>query len=184
MNGTQVPFGKFDLITNILAKREIMSEILNDLFDSTVDDLKDMPVFKATVPGTYLAQFGWEREEDGDTPYVKFTWNLKELIDQADPKQEPEDLNKEGGKRVVINAFPRFKDKSTGEWKVNEFGEGLIKQIVKSLRDTFTGTNTGEILNEAQGCMVAVTFGIERRKDKDTKEVRENSKLMAMVVQE
>lgn len=158
---------------------------LLDLLDGTVDQLADMPVFKPVPSGSYDGQFSHSIEEGSNgIPYIKFEWKLKSLIEAASPIAEEDmpDFSKEGGVRVVINAFPRTKDKD-GKIKVNEFGEGLIKQIVQSLQDAFPGEKNGEILRNADGASVAVTFGVEKRKDKETGEIRENSKFITQVVQ-
>jgi len=145
------------------------------LLDSTVDDLADLPVFAPKPEGTYKAQFSWEIDSSGDVPYFKFTFKLLEILSLNDPsKAEEVDFSKEP--KITVFAYP-----ITKEGKKNEFGEGTIKMIVNGLRETHGGNSNGETLANAQGSIVGATFKIRRQKDKETKEIRENNELVAVV---
>lgn len=150
-------------------------DLLNSLLDSTVDDLQDLPVFKARPDGTYKAQFQYEIEEGEKYPYFKFTLKLIEIIELVDPKRSEEiDFSKDP--KIVLMAFPFNK-----EGESSAFGEGLVKLIVKGLKESFGGNNNRETLEAANGGLVAITVKTKKQKDKDTKEVRENNELVAIM---
>lgn len=157
-------------------------ELLNDLLDSTVDQLADMPVFKARPAGTYKAQYAFEIVAgDGDSlPYFKHEFKLIEPIELVNPEQAKEiDWTKDV--KVGIYAFPLYKDKESGEIKRSDRGEGITKLVVMGLQETVGGSNNRETLEAGNGSLVAVTIGIEKRKDKDTGEIKENNKLVAVL---
>lgn len=160
-----------------------MSDLLDSMFDTSIDDLKDIPVFKARPAGSYLAQFTWEKKDGDKIPYLSFNFKLQELIELAGKPDESNpvpDFNQEGGVKVMINAFPVKLDKS-GNMERNAFGEGIIKLICQGLKDAFPGANTKEILEQSNGAIVAATFKVTKRKDKDTGEVREQNELVSVI---
>lgn len=155
-------------------------DLLNSLLDSTVDDLADLPVFKARPAGTYKAQFEYEINSEGELPYFVYTFKLMEIMELVNPDEaETLDFTKEI--KVNIYAFPFYKDKDTKEIKKSDRGEGLTKIVVLGLKDEFGGSSNRETLEAGNGAMVGVTIGVERRKDKDVPgKINENNVLVAV----
>lgn len=155
-----------------------MSDLdINSLFEKSIDDLADLPVFRSKPAGSYVARFEYEQDETAEgNPFLKFTFDLQEVIELVDAKRI-EELDFAGDKlpKVVFTAFPFKKDGDA-----SAFGEGLIKLVIAGLKEINPGSNVKEILDNNNGATVAITLKEKKQKDKDTKEIKEVNELVAL----
>lgn len=137
------------------------SELIGlDILDGSIDDLADLQEYKPWPAGSYNAIFSWEVTKINDAPVVKFVFKNPEVLELADPEAEVPRENSS----TSISAFLLQADGS-----VNENGQGLIKLVSKGLQDTFGGESPREVLDNAAGGKVAVTFKVtSRTKDGET----------------
>lgn len=158
-----------------------MSATLDDLFNSDITELADLPVFKSRPAGSYLTQFSYERVEEDDKKYIKFTFAILEVLELKDESRR-EEIKFDGDKKpsFVFTAFPFKKDKDSGDLAPNAFGEGLIKLIAMGLKEINPGANVGEILDNNQNAQVAITVKETKKKDKETGEVKEQNELVTL----
>lgn len=138
----------------------IMTEkTLEDLLDMQLDDLKDLPDFGVYPNGAHTATIHFARKDINGKDCIEL--KLKgiesmELVDSVNdkpitPKQEMSVLYDLG----------------------NEFGQGSLKKIVKSLAAGLNHEEKMSVLIEAEGVAVMVTTKKRVVIDKDTKETKE-----------
>lgn len=158
-----------------------MSDTLFDLLEGTVADLHDMPVFKPWPAGSYLAELETSIEEverklaDG-TEVVqkvpKLTYKFVEVISMKNPNAE---APREDAK-FISNIYLSGK---TGER--SEYGEGQLKMTLLAVQPMYPeAANNKELILAANGTRLAITLEERKRKDKETGEIREENRLVAV----
>lgn len=155
---------------------------LDVLNSASIDDLQDLPEFKPLPGGTYLMALETSLDEDeyedddGVTqdrivPTVRFT--LKEVIELENQKDEPPADGASFTKRMYLK-------KRNGER--NAGGEGEFKMVVAAVAHMFPdASSNAERFTLASGAELAVTVKVRRRKDKETKEIREENQVLAVI---
>lgn len=132
---------------------------MEDLLNSSVDELVDLKEFKPLPIGEYLMVFNWEKS---DQPAgVRFILSVKEVIELADPSEaNMEEASAPDAKESILFSF------FSKDGEDNSFGQGRLKQITNEVfKDTFGGETLGETLDNARGAEVRVVF--KHRKDKN-----------------
>lgn len=137
---------------------------MEDLLNSSVDQLADLKEFKPLPVGQYRMIFDWEKSE---APLgVRMTLRVQEVIELADPSEENmADASAPDAKETILFAF------FNKDGEPNSFGQGQLKLIVSDvLAPVFGGNNTGETLNNAKGAeVIAVLAHRSNTKDGETK---------------
>ncbi len=122
-----------------------MSEI-DDLLDSTLDDLEDLPEFKTFPAGVHRASATMELKEVNGVMSVELAFVGMETIELAEPsKDEP------------IKAG----DTSNTLYKLdNEFARGKLKQVLKPLGEALGTSVTREIIEQTKEVEVVILTSI------------------------
>lgn len=149
-----------------------------DLLDSTIDDLADYVGFEAVPRGDYLAVFSYEATKIGDNelPAIRANFKITEVLQLSNPEDTPPAEGKEVGILYIL------KNK---EGKPIEFQEGLLKKdILRPLMEVTGGERVSEILENGDGSIVAVTFGVKKRKTEPGEDPIWDNVIRAMAVQQ
>lgn len=149
-----------------------------DLLDSTIDDLADYVGFEPVPRGDYLAIFGYEitRIGDNELPAIRANFKVTEVLQLANPEDTPPAEGKEVGILYILR---------NKEGKPIEFQEGLLKRdILNPLREVTGGDKISEILENGDGNVVAVTFGLKKRKTEPGEDPIWDNVIKALAVQQ
>lgn len=134
--------------------------VLSD--NATLDDIDDLPEFKAWPTGAYIVTLteGFEAKVINEHPARELKMELKEV-----QEIKPEDLN-EGEEQ------PKPGDVCSTLFLLdNETGAGFLKAAAKPLAE-FLGTKSlSEIFTKTKGMVCLVMLKREYKKDKVTKKV-------------
>lgn len=155
---------------------------LDVLNSASIDDLQDLPEFKAWPTGSYLVAIETSIDEDeyedddGVTqerlvPVIRYT--LTEVLELENKK----DTAPEPGASFIKRCYLR---KRNGER--NAGGEGEFKMVVAAVAHMFPDAeNNAERFTLASGCTLAMTTKLVKRKDKETKEIREENRVLSLM---
>lgn len=149
---------------------------IDELMDRTIDDLADFVPFEPFPIGSYLCQFSYEKTTvgDKDLPTVKATFTLQEVVELAEKDAVPPEEGRKFVKSYIL---------VTKDGKRNAISEGQLKsEILQPLKEVFGGEKTSEILHNGDGCVMALTLGIRKRKNKETGEVQSENTIKASAV--
>lgn len=128
---------------------------INELLDSNLDDLADLPEFKNIQPGVHKVSIGFGTKIINDEKYVEVKVKLIETLELADPSGTPDEPGTESA--TIYNLS-------------NEFGQGGLKELCKPLGESLGETSLGKILQGAEGMEVTIVSTIRPdKKDKDRK---------------
>jgi hypothetical protein len=147
----------------------------DDLLDSTLDDLADMPEFKPFAAGAHKVQIFFDpTKKINDLPAV----DLKLVCVESVELLNPEDVPPKAGDFTNVAFMLKKKD---GEKIVrNELAEGQLKEVLKSLAPAFPDAKTNrEIMEQANGFEVLVSTGV-RKNDKDKQNIKYYTQLNAL----
>ena len=134
-----------------------MSEIDN-LLDSTLDDLEDLPEFKPFAAGAHRVSLSLSQKQINDVDCVEASLKMIENLELADPNLEEEDIPKPGDEASSLFMLN------------NEFGRGNLKRVLAALADTIGSRNNREIIEGAKDieCIVITSIKLDK-KDSDKK---------------
>ena len=103
---------------------------LNDLLDMQLDDLEDLPSFKAFPPGAHRVFATLEAKEVAGKKAVELSITCIESVQVADGFEAPKE-----------------KDKASSLYFLdNEFGRGKFKEVARAFAGFANTTNLGEIV--------------------------------------
>lgn len=130
---------------------QMLNADVDSLLDSTLDDLADLPEFKAFPAGMHKVGIKFEVKKIGDKTGIEMAMKYIEPLELADAAEVPP---KAGDTSNVVY----FLD--------NELGQGQFKNIMLALRPTFGETLTNRQLMEA-AANAEVAVVTKQRKDKN-----------------
>ena len=134
-----------------------MSIDIDALLDGTLDDLADIPEFKAWPNGAHRATIKWDIKEVGGQKCPELSMTAIETVELADAENE-KPLETGTGTSILF----MFKTK---DGKANEIGQGQFKEVMKSLAAHFGEKSNRELMEESNGTEVLVVTKV--RKDKN-----------------
>ena len=121
---------------------KMTDEQLDKLLDVQADMLADLPSFKPFPAGTYhVIGKSVMGKQIGDHPSIEIKWTFKEVIELAEPTDEP----------------PKAKDETSVSFQLdNEFGQGGLKKLllveevpgVRQFKEKFIGTEYIVVLKQ------------------------------------
>lgn len=127
-----------------------MTDSINSLLDTTLDDLEDLPEFSPFPPGLHTVTISFSEKKIGTHPAVEIKMTAVETLE----------LNNQDDKPLTKGATS-----SVAYMLDNEFGRGAFKKVAKSLQVSFPSARTiQEIMKEAEGAECKVITKL--RKDK------------------
>lgn len=136
-------------------KETIMSAILADLLDITLDDIEDLPSFANFPVGFHRVSLSLSTKKINEHPAIEASLVYIEAIELADPSLEP----------------PKAGDKASLAYMMdNEFGSGKFKELAKPLAATLGTVKVAEIIEQCQNMEVIIATGLRKDKTDPTKE--------------
>ena len=133
-----------------------MTDVNFDLLDSSVEDLAELEGFAPIPAGTHRLAIGWETKDINGKPSVILKMEVLETLEMANTNEEPP----EAGKKADV-AFMLLKD--NGE--PNTMGQGQLRSVIESLKETFEGSTTRETMEASEGAEVIATLKIRANKN-------------------
>lgn len=127
---------------------------INDLLDSSIDDLADLPEFQLLNSGVHRVTVNFSKKEINGNPYVVMGMKLVETLELANPG---DDTVQEPG--LECDSLFNLN---------NEFGQGNLKKVVTPLAKHFGVGKISDALEAAQGCEVVVVISTKPDKKDPT----------------
>jgi hypothetical protein len=115
---------------------------LDSLLDETLDDLADLPGFKAWPAGTHLFSLSLVAKEINKKPAVEAVMIYQGTKEFAGAPEE-KDIPKVGDKTSVLYLL------SNNDGSKNEINQGLLKNVLSSIREQLqvpSDTKNGELV--------------------------------------
>ena len=123
---------------------------LDNILDATLDDLADMPSIQLFPNGAHKVRL--ESKVNKEKVSVQLTLHYIEPLELADPTS----IAPAAGDKNTV--FYNLKKK---DGTANEYAQGALKELIKVLQDTFGGSSTSEVLENAKDAEVAVVTKIK-----------------------
>ncbi len=127
-----------------------MSDI-NNLLDSSLDDLADLPEFGTYPAGAHKVIIDWEQKEVNKHPSLELKFKLVETLELSNPNDEPLTPGAEGSVLFMLD---------------NEFGQGKLKNFLKPLGQSLGVSKLSEIVEQSAGMEVTIVTKVRQNKDK------------------
>lgn len=125
--------------------------IIDDLLDSTLDDLADLPEFKPFPPGAHRVILKFEKKTVNKHPSVELKLTAKETLELVNPtKDTPLEPGTETNVLYQLD---------------NDFGQGKFKEALVPLGEHLGLTKLKDIMEAANGMEVTVVTTIRKNKD-------------------
>lgn len=129
-----------------------MSDALNSLLDSSIDDLADLPAFQVYPAGCHRVTVSWEQKVVADHPSVELKLKAIETIELANPtKDTPLEPGTEGTVLFMLD---------------NEFGQGALKEVIKPFAAATGAANLRAAMEASKGMECEVVTKVTFNKDK------------------
>lgn len=128
---------------------------IEDLMDSSIDDLADMPAFEVPPKGHYKLSVSLERKTINDKPTVEAKCVVLETLELANQNDKPME---NGGKFSQLFMMD------------NEFGQGSFKLFIQPIAAGLNlgGQKMGAVVAAVQNVQIACT--VKHRPDKTDKD--------------
>ena len=123
--------------------------------DASLDDIDDLPGFKALPTGAYLVllEKGFELKDVNKHPAFELAMTVKEVLEVLpDNLEEGEDEPKVGD--IATQVFMRD----------NEYGMGMFKEVAKPISKATGASSVREIIEASKGLELIVA--VKRKKGK------------------
>lgn len=129
-----------------------MSELnINDILDSQLDDLADLPEFSVYPAGSHKVTIKWESKKVNEHPSIELQMKAIETVELANPTDTPLAAGAEGSVLFMLD---------------NEFGQGALKALMKPLAVETGATSISAIMEATNGMEVTVITNVRQNKDK------------------
>ena len=129
-----------------------MSEFnINDILDSQLDDLADLPEFSVYPAGSHKVTIKWESKKVNEHPSIELQMKAIETVELANPTDTPLAAGAEGSVLFMLD---------------NEFGQGALKALMKPLAVETGATSISAIMEATNGMEVTVITNVRQNKDK------------------
>lgn len=125
---------------------------IDNLLDQTLDDIADLPEFKAFPPGTHKALVSFNTKEVNKHPSIEVNCKLIETAELAEPTRD--EAPNPGATASVLCMMD------------NEFGAGNFKALAKPIGEALGTGNLREIVDQTKDleCLIITTY---RKNDTD-----------------
>lgn len=153
-----------------------MSSINNidDLFSASMDDIADLPPVGVPPSGHYNLLVSASRKQsdkEGGGEYILISFKVTAINELKDPA--------EADQAAIGMQFSNMTSALTKEGKVNEYGMGILKELVAPFAAHFGSSNFGEAILAMDKVECCAT--LKRTQDKKDKE-RFNFRLAEITV--
>lgn len=135
-------------------KKESQVDI-DALLEGTLDDIADLPEFKAFPAGTHKCDFRWEYKKINEHPTYIMKLKAVETIEMpADSKDQPLVAGAETSVNFMLD---------------NDVGQGKWKEVMTVIAEKFGAKKNKELIAESDGCQAV--FVTKQRVKKENGEV-------------
>jgi|SRR5690606_25351307 len=136
-----------------------MSNVNFDLLDASVEDLVELEAFEPFPPGTYRVVIDFSEKDVNDKPSVEFGFKCQEVIELSEATATPPEVGKTGSILYMLY---------TANGEVNSVGQGQLRELLSTLRESVGGDTSREVMANAKGVSAVVTLKVRQdKKDKD-----------------
>ena len=126
-----------------------MSE-LDNLLDTTLDDLEDLPSFEPFPPGAHKVSATFEEKDINGKPAIELSFTMIEALELADPQ----------------GVAPKEGDTANTMFMLdNEFGRGNLKKCASPFGEALNISTLLEIVEQVKGVECVIVTSV--RKDKN-----------------
>lgn len=137
-----------------MSLKEINASDIDALLDGTIDDIADLPEFKAFPAGVHRASFQWEYKDINKHPTYIMKLKAIETVElPADSKDQPLVSGAETSVNFMLD---------------NEVGQGKWKEVMKVLAAKFGEKKNRELIAESNGSEAVFVTKVRTKKDGDT----------------
>jgi len=135
-----------------------MTQITDSLLDATLDDLADLPSFKAFPPGVHLCKMFLAIKEINKKPAVEAKLVHKETLELTNPTDIPPNAGDETTVLYILK---------NNDGSANEIAQGQLKGILSKLKAAgVEGGSTREVIEAVNGIEIAAVTA--QRENKQT----------------
>lgn len=139
---------------------------IDDLLDSTLDDLEDLPTFEPYHPGVHKVLISMESKTINNHPTVTVDCELIETVELAEPTKDIAQVaGSKAGTMCMLD---------------NEFGRGAFKLLAKPIGEALNINSPREVIEATKQLEVIIVTFIKL--DKDDKTIRRMNIKELMVV--
>lgn len=144
------------------------TSILDDLLDSNLDDIADLPEFVTPPAGAYRATIlGIEQKEIGTHPAFEAKFKLLETLELSDPNQAPVADGTETSLAFMMD---------------NEFGQGNFKKFISPIAENSGVSSIREAIGAAKGAEVMIVSKVRKGKKGTNQEGNEYFDIVSLQV--
>jgi hypothetical protein len=122
---------------------------IDSLLDGTLDDLADLPEFKAYPEGTHKVIISFALKEINKSPAYELSMKALETLELSNPADAPLEQGASTSVAYMLN---------------NELGQGKFKKILASLAAHYGAKTNRELIDDAQNAEAVIVT--KQRKDK------------------
>ena len=128
-----------------------MSDNLDSLLEGSIDDLADLPEFAVFPNGVHRVRIKWESKEVNKHPALELKMTLIETVEMANAADPVLAAGAESSVLYMLD---------------NEFGQGKMKEIMKTLSAATGTAKSKETMEASNGMEVQVVTKVRQNKDK------------------
>lgn len=132
-------------------------DAIENLLDKEIDDLADLPEFKAPHTGIYRLTVTAVPKEIADKAAVEASFVVVDTIELADPTLEDSERSKPGDKFSVAFFL------QDNEGKDSELGFGRLKEFVKPFQAHYGTANLKQLILENLKEPTSIVAKVERK---------------------
>ena len=128
-----------------------MSDNLDSLLEGSIDDLADLPEFAVFPNGVHKVQIKWESKEVNKHPCLELKMKAIETVELSNTSDTPLVAGAESSVLYMLD---------------NEFGQGKMKEVMKSLAAACGTKSIKETMAASDGMEVQVVTKVRQNKEK------------------
>ena len=123
---------------------------VNDILDATLDDLEDLPEYKAYPPGAHRVKLSMEIKEVNDKQVVEASFTYIEAVELADQQAE---VPAEGSQANILCHLD------------NEFGRGTLKLLATPVGKALNTASTRDTIEQCTDIECLIVTAYKKNKD-------------------
>jgi hypothetical protein len=130
---------------------EAISQDLDTLLNSSIDELADLPEFTVLPAGAHKCVINWEAKTINKHPALEMKIKLVETTEMADATVQPLAPGAETSVLFMLD---------------NEFGQGKMKAVMAELAKSTGTSSIKETMEASSGMEVTLITKVRQNKDK------------------
>ena len=132
---------------------------INALLEGTLDDIEDLPQFKAFPTGLYVCILTLEQKKIGDHPAIEAKFKLVDVKELSDKSATPPNVGDTTNIAYMLD---------------NKYGAGNLKVLLTAAAEKFGKKTNKDLISDCQNAEVTVIFDVRSGKgDKSDQEYQQ-----------